>query len=277
MGIQLVSLDVHTGLALHHMLLTIHFPTDTSDEEFVQDATAGDISDVCSDLDEEEGENGVEPVGEAMEEDQSNSPETSDNEDEEVGRPLLTKKKPVSSRRLDSDDEEDTEVDETLAEKDVAEAEGECLVATVEGSMPPLRLDSVEDEESLLPASQSIPGHLTADSGIGHSLLHQREDSSGEESEGEEGLGKNGLGNEEEGSMSVTDGDSLELSFQWGQSLPLAQPTSESEPSRRRPSLHRDDTINIWEEESQWQATPTADATQSQFLDEGTRFLDEDG
>lgn len=230
----------------------------------------------------------MEQVGEAIE-DGGSSPETSEDEGEEIGQPLLVKKKAASTRILDSDEEEDeapeSEGDDEVAplneDRDVGVAEGVCLV---EGSMPPLRLDSVEDEDSLLPASQTSLAHLNAtNSGLGRSLLQQHGSLSEEEDEKEEEPGKCGQGNEDEGSMSaITDGDSLELSFQWGQSLPLAQRcTSEWDGRRKKPVLHRDDTINIWEEESQWQATPATNVTQSQFLSQGlddeTQFLDEDG
>lgn len=278
--------------------------------------------------------------------DAQDSPDASD-EDEDISQSWVAKRKPTSLRMLDSDDD-------TNSGKDGDDSDdsprGECddlfkgdgvlgkklLVDTVESSMPPLRLSSVEDESNLpsplaTPSSphhtpppnphltfassstQPTPHHLKSltasladDSGIGNSLkpsavlsqsvsegsLNGEEDEvlvdQMEEGEGEgeeEGERKGGV--LEESSVSVaTDGDSLELSFQWGQSLPLAQPCnpgSERDVVRKKPSLLRDGSIGTQlGEESQWQATPT-DAMQSQLPSQSieeedeTQFLDEDG
>ena len=275
------------------------FCIDTSDDEFIQAPPTAELSDVCSDLDEEEG---VGSVGVARNTEREEAGSDSSDDDDEPSQTWQLKKKSVASRLLLDSDEEEGE-----PEIKGGVVEGACLE---EGSMPPLRLDSVEDEESLFPVSQPSPregvsetlgqaeslkeGKLeqkegleleesqpqhherTADSGISQSL--RQDDVSGDESEGEEPE-KSGRGNEEVLEEStVTDADSLELSFQWGQStLPLAQPfrpESEWQEERKKPVLHHDNTIN-WEEESQWPTTPLLD--QTQCLGDETQLLDEDG
>lgn len=270
------------------LLIRRHFTlflTDTSDEEFVQEPVAGELSDVCSDLDEEE-EQEVGPKA-GMTSTRSSDAEASSDEGEGLDQPWLVRRKSISSRRLDSDDDEEAEVSEGAGGSvGVGVAEGACLLNTVESSMPPLRLDSVDDEGTPAPSSgRTSP----ADSVLGQSVPEEGEES---------GLvGKKRRRPSE--SEDMFDGDSSELSFQWGgQSLPPAQPCNASEwervdgkthqlhqpPPAPLPPVHQHDhtlstqDILSREEESQWQATPTNPAQfLSQGLEDETQFLDEDG
>ena len=241
-------------------LMTLYQP-DTSDDEFVQgpEADGAEMSDVCSDLDEEEGEEGDEGEG------SGSSGVTSSSQ----LRPLKKK----LAWRLDSDDDDEDE-------------------RRSDGDLPPLRLDSVGESTSSSPryaisSSQPAPvrepltGYLD-DSGKGVGYTMGSEDRKGGDRETAEKKAVSD-GVLEEGSNATTaDGDSLEMSFQWGQSLPLAQPFNPLSVGvvRRKLSLSHEDTIStqdILREESQ--ATPTC-ATRNQSQDneeDETQFLDEDG
>ena len=251
------------------------------------------MSDVCSDLEEEEG-------GGDSHESRSTPNSWSDSDDDDddgVNQSYLGKRKTASSRVLDSDDEDDSpcrDSEGNTKSGDDVFAAGlgmDCM----EGSMPPLRLDSVDDTNSpLTPADQpsTQPGTLPAktlteslaDSGIGQSQLQtsMNEEALAAVSEEDEEEVEGGEERRDEGSMSVvTDADSLEFSFQWGQSLPLAQPINPDAPPSVdeptcKPSLLHADTMDMLEgEESQWQATPSKSQSLSQ--DPDTQFLDEDG
>ena len=236
---------------------------------------------MCSDLDEDEAENGRDS-GEALKDASDNE---DDMDDEDSNNLKLTKKKRrLLPRVLDSDDDDGADI---IDNKNVSE-------------MPPLRLDSDEesDSSSLLPCTISADvskpvGTSLTDSGIGTGGLDSAENldesvRTGKVDEGECIERKGVIGVSEEGSLcSTNDADSLELSFQWGQSLPPAQPfdpmaAHDKPPSKKIFSLLRDnsmmDTQDILEgEESQWQPTLT-NSTQSQLNIEGeTQFLDEDG
>ena len=266
---------------------------DSSDEEFVEDAeaaaAAGDESDMCSDLEEEE-------EGE-REGSRGSRHSWSDEEEDGVNQSLLGKRKSQAARVLDSDDEDEDSLEKAKAGGDSVFA-GRSLLDPMEGSMPPLRLDSIDDTNSpLSPASSHSPSHSPShtsshtsipqptqtlslalqDSGIGQS----QEDpvSRGEEELEGESEGEAEEEKRDEGSVSVvTDADSLEFSFQWGQSLPLAQPVNHDMPPTATHShaLLHGDTMDFLGEESQWQATPTA---KSELLsqDADTQYLDEDG
>ncbi len=263
---------------------------DSSDEEYVEErgAAGGDVSDVCSDLEEEERE-------EEGSHGSRSTPDSCSDDDEGVNHSHLGKRKVPTLRVLDSDDEEDS-----LGGEGKKASGGDVFAARppldlLEGSMPPLRLDSVEDTNSPLSSSPSLspsPSQPTktlaqslVDSGIGPSQLQTTsltEKSLGAVSEGGRAEKEEEEEKRDEGSMSVvTDADSLEFSFQWGQSLPLAQPVNPDAPPAedkpvRKPSLLHPDTMDISEEEeSQWQATPAKNQLLTQDAD--TQFLDEDG
>ena len=276
-------------------------PVDTSDEEFEAPADTAEHSDVCSDLDDEEGgvaweaggggvvegtaEGGVESSGDTDEEE----------EEEALSRPLLAKQKPGGRQLLDSDSED---------EADSGEGGREDLLTgrefLNESSMPPLRLESIGESTSSDPFSPdvppiSIPSQPTrplvvpsADSGLGQSYEQgegPRTRDVGDDEEEEDTLAEGGDAPDGEGEDSSTtagDGDSLEWSFQWGQSLPLAQPFNPSSGSVVRPTVSRrdsDSAQDMWREEeesSQEMPNPTQDQTLSQDGEE-TQFLDEDG
>ena len=158
--------------------------SDTSDEEFVGASEAlaeAELSEACSDLEEEEG-------GVAWEEPKVVCPE--DDEGEDVGQPFLGKRKHTSLRLLDSDDEDDEDEDDDGDNGDDEASEDEGCGKNpsklmtrqeymVESSMPPLRLDSVGGSGSPDPCSPppspslAPKGPLPEDSGIGHSLEHE--------------------------------------------------------------------------------------------------------
>lgn len=257
--------------------MTLYRP-DTSDDEFVQgpEAAGAEMSDVCSDLDEEEGEGAV---GEGEGEGSCSS----------SGVAVASQLRPMKKKlawRLDSDDEDGGDGDD----------EGACDEIGSDSGLPPLRLDSVGESTSSSPrypisSSQSappaphgaLPGYLDdSEKGVGHiSDGDRRAGVGGDELEARK-VASEGVLMEEGSNATTADGDSLEMSFQWGQSLPLAQPFNPLSVGvvRRKLSLSHDDTIStqdILREESQ--ATPTcATRNQSQENEEDeTQFLDEDG
>jgi hypothetical protein len=204
-------------------------------------------------------------------------------DDEDVDHPLVVKRK----RILDSDSEDDTG-DENKRDENLFLRQ-EFLY---ESSMPPLRLDSIGESNSpdpdmppSLPTLQGEPStDLPADSGLGRS--YEEGEDIAEEEEEEEGTRDEGKGEsiavvEEDSNATVGDIDSLEWSFQWGQSLPPAQPFNPSSGDVARPAISRGDTTrDIWEEEES-QVMPT-ESSQSQYpsqsMEDGeTQFLDEDG
>ncbi len=217
------------------------------------------LSDACSDLDEEEG--GVASAfGGVVSVVAVSSEEGSSDEEEGACQPWMVRRRPAL-RMLDSDGEEE-EGGGLLAEREFL----------AESSLPPLRLDSVGGSDSLDPlspgtniASSQPPRHPPADSGVGESI--------------ECGPMTDEDGRREGPLEGGNDGESLEssMSFQWGQSLPLAQSSNPSFGGVVRHAPSQDDgtsTQDMWREESQ--AMPTNMAP-SQSVEDETQFLDEDG
>lgn len=246
-------------------MMLYRFNADTSDEEF-EEPTALDVaehSDVCSDLDEEEGGVAWEDGGVTWERGVAGE-ESLDADGEDLGLPVVKRKHAL--KLLDSDSDEDGTGD-LLAGRELMN----------ESSMPPLRLDSVNSPDSLSPdvyptsqqREQPSVGPLV-DSGVGQSC--EREGESVEESTG----GMDAL--EEDSNTTAGDVDSLEWSFQWGQSLPLAQPSSRGV---AMPAICRgdsDSTQDMWREEDSQVMPMTQSQFPSQSVEDGeTQFLDEDG
>lgn len=246
----------------------------TSDDEFEAEDTA-ELSDACSDLDAEEG--GMAEGGVAEED----SPEATDEEEEDAVQPWPVKRKHVALKMLDSDDEDDSGegVEGSKGRSDLL-AGDEFLV---DSSMPPLRLDSFGESyspdplspvqlvvtPSLPTVSQKPSTGLLADSGLGRSL----------EQEAGLGVARKVVGEGMLEEDSNTTADSLEYSFQWGQSLPLAQLSSGGAVRPRVCRGDSDSTQDMWREESQ--AVPSGiplSQFPSQSVEESeTQFLDEDG
>ena len=190
-------------------------------------------------------------------------------EEEEVGQPLQAKRK---SRILDSDSDE---------EAGDADCEENNLFL-VESSMPPLRLDS---ESHSPPSSSHAPSAdlssrpLQGDSGIGQSLEQTQQGVV-------QGARRNGEVLEEMSNGTSVTADSLEFSFQWEQSLPLAQPWNPHNAGGvARTAPYGDDATSTQDMWAESQATPSCATapTESQFPpsqevdDAETQFLDEDG
>lgn len=213
-------------------------------------------------------------------------------EDEGLCQPLLVKQKPGAQTLLDSDsDEADSREDGRsglLAGREFLN----------ESSMPPLRLESIGESTSSdhfspdisCPSQPTRPlGVPSADTGLGRSYkqgegldMRNEEDDGKEEDMGGRERDAPG-GGEEDSNTTAGDGDSLEWSFQWGQSLPLAQPFNPSSGGVGRSTIDRrdsDSTQDMWSEEEEEESQVMPASTQSQTLSqdgEETQFLDEDG
>lgn len=263
----------HTTVVVFVMML-YRFITDTSDEEFEEPAAldVAEHSDVCSDLEEEEG-------GVAWEDGEGGMvgvESLDDTDEEDLSLPLVKRKRALKLLDSDDSDEEDT---------DGGSDGGSDLLAgrelLNESSMPPLRLESVGESNSPDPLSPDVhPIALQqepsvgppADSGLGQS--YEQEEGGDMEGVGD-GTGGMGALEEEDSNTTAGDIDSLEWSFQWGQSLPLAQLSSVGVVM---PAICRgdsDSTQDMWREESQ--VMPTTQFPSRSVEDGETQFLDEDG
>jgi len=235
-----------------------------------------------------------------------------EDDDDEVVDIRIIAKKARATKLMDSDGSDDEEVGLKRQEKKASVILDENssfpqlrleLTETMMGSedLSPVSMNT--ESNSFPPASQAChklnPSQSKAIQSSGKTEVGAKEteaatnsigeessksllpvESNGDETEKMESLGSKRLERKpevEEKSLvasedSVMDGDSAEMSFQWGQSLPPAQ----------KPSVQQQDFLpagtqgDILGEESQWQATPIEGNTQKLAEDE-TQILDEEG
>ena len=274
-----------------------------------EEGAADEGSDICSDLEEEE--KGEEPAKEEGG-DVGSEEEDGYSSDEDVVDVRTTAKRARATKLIDSDESDDEEVGLEEREENKADVildENSSfprlrleITETMMGSeSSPVSMDT--ESNSFPPASQTCykhnPSHSEAREEADQTLVEVREgdiatngmeeessksliaiESNGDKTEKTDSLGlkqPERKADVEEKSLatsedSVMDGDSTEMSFQWGQSLPLAQ----------RPSVRQQDFLptgtpgDILGEASQWQVTPMEGGTQKLVEDE-TQILDKEG